>query len=128
MRLLTAAIRGARARQNARHTLFVSNYRTTWNAGRDGKCHAEIPARRNQETEAHGNQSASGRPAKPSRSFGCSARRQPKIGENRPKRAEEEVRIADARKSHERLREAIDILAAGHRVSEAEGRTPLDKT
>ena len=38
------------------------------------------------------------------------------------KRAEAEAAIADARKSHERLREAIDILPQGIVFLDAEGR------
>ena len=44
------------------------------------------------------------------------------IGEIVRKRAEAEAAIADARKSHERLREAIDILPQGIVFLDAEGR------
>jgi diguanylate cyclase (GGDEF)-like protein/PAS domain S-box-containing protein len=44
------------------------------------------------------------------------------VGEVVRKRAEAEAAIADARKSHERLREAIDILPQGIVLLDAEGR------
>src|SRR3978361_2400452 len=44
------------------------------------------------------------------------------IGELVRKRAEAEAAIAEARKSHERLREAIDILPQGIVFLDAEGR------
>ena len=46
----------------------------------------------------------------------------PEIGEIVRKRAEAEAAIADARKSHERLREAIDILPQGIVFLDADGR------
>ena len=66
----------------------------------------------------------SGRPAKPSPklSGGASRRVPTEIGEIVRKRAEAEAAIADARKSHERLREAIDILPQGIVFLDAEGR------
>jgi diguanylate cyclase (GGDEF)-like protein/PAS domain S-box-containing protein len=65
-----------------------------------------------------------GRPAKPSPKLaGGGSRRMPtEIGEIVRKRAEAEAAIADARKSHERLREAIDILPQGIVFLDAEGR------
>ena len=55
-----------------------------------------------------------GRPAKPSPKLSAKRRRAaPEIGEIVRKRAEAEAAIAEARKSHERLREAIDILPQG---------------
>jgi diguanylate cyclase (GGDEF)-like protein/PAS domain S-box-containing protein len=65
-----------------------------------------------------------GRPAKPCPKLaGGGSRRAPtEIGEIVRKRAEAEAAIADARKSHERLREAIDILPQGIVFLDAEGR------
>jgi diguanylate cyclase (GGDEF)-like protein/PAS domain S-box-containing protein len=64
-----------------------------------------------------------GRPAKPSPKLSSSSRRvSAEIGEIVRKRAEAEAAIADARKSHERLREAIDILPQGIVFLDAEGR------
>src|SRR5258708_26532849 len=55
-----------------------------------------------------------GRPYKPSPKLSGKSRRvSAEIGEIVRKRAEAEAAIADARKSHERLREAIDILPQG---------------
>jgi diguanylate cyclase (GGDEF)-like protein/PAS domain S-box-containing protein len=64
-----------------------------------------------------------GRPAKPSPKLSGSGRRvSSEIGEIVRKRAEAEAAIAEARKSHERLREAIDILPQGIVFLDAEGR------
>src|SRR5258707_8696021 len=64
-----------------------------------------------------------GRPAKPSPKLAGDGRRvSAEIGEIVRKRAEAEAAIADARKSHERLREAIDILPQGIVFLDAEGR------
>src|SRR5258707_4083457 len=65
-----------------------------------------------------------GRPSKPSPklSGGNGRRVSVEIGEIVRKRAEAEAAIADARKSHERLREAIDILPQGIVFLDAEGR------
>src|SRR6202171_6063348 len=64
-----------------------------------------------------------GRPAKPSPRLSGSGRRVAiEIGELVRKRAEAEAAIAEARKSHERLREAIDILPQGIVFLDAEGR------
>jgi diguanylate cyclase (GGDEF)-like protein/PAS domain S-box-containing protein len=64
-----------------------------------------------------------GRPAKPSPKLLGSSRRVPTgIGEIVRKRAETEAAIAEARKSHERLREAIDILPQGIVFLDADGR------
>src|ERR1700737_1800567 len=64
-----------------------------------------------------------GRPAKPSPKLSGSGRRVgAEIGELVRKRAEAETAIAEARKSHERLREAIDILPQGIVFLDAEGR------
>jgi len=64
-----------------------------------------------------------GRPAK-SRPKPAGGRRRAtsEIGEMVRKRAEAEAAIADARRSHERLREAIDILPQGIVFLDAEGR------
>ena len=64
-----------------------------------------------------------GRPAKPRpKLLGGSRRASAEIGEIVRKRAEAEAAIADARKSHERLREAIDILPQGIVFLDADGR------
>ncbi len=65
-----------------------------------------------------------GRPVKPAPKL--AGRRRPlpqlEIGELVRKRAEAEAAIAEARKSHERLREAIDILPQGIVFLDADGR------
>jgi diguanylate cyclase (GGDEF)-like protein/PAS domain S-box-containing protein len=64
-----------------------------------------------------------GRPAKPSpKLLGSNRRASAEIGEIVRKRAEAEAAIAEARKSHERLREAIDILPQGIVFLDADGR------
>jgi diguanylate cyclase (GGDEF)-like protein/PAS domain S-box-containing protein len=64
-----------------------------------------------------------GRPAKPSPKLaGRSRRVSTEIAEIVRKRAEAEAAIADARKSHERLRQAIDILPQGIVFLDADGR------
>ena len=64
-----------------------------------------------------------GRPAKPAPKLANSNRRvAAEIGEIVRKRAEAEAAIAEARKSHERLRQAIDILPQGIVFLDAEGR------
>ena len=64
-----------------------------------------------------------GRPAKPSPKLAGGGRRvSVEIGEIVRKRAEAEAAIAEARKSHERLREAIDILPQGIVFLDANGR------
>ncbi len=64
-----------------------------------------------------------GRSAKPSSKLSSHNRRVPaEIGEIVRKRAEAETAIAEARKSHERLREAIDILPQGIVFLDAQGR------
>ena len=64
-----------------------------------------------------------GRPAKPRPKLPGSRRRAPvEIGEIVRKRAEAEAAIADARKSHARLREAIDILPQGIVFLDPDGR------
>ncbi|HET6839749.1 MAG TPA: EAL domain-containing protein [Bradyrhizobium sp.] len=64
-----------------------------------------------------------GRPMKPSPKLSGSTRRvSVEIGEIVRKRAEAEAAIAEARKSHERLREAIDILPQGIVFLDADGR------
>src|SRR5450432_1917856 len=67
-----------------------------------------------------------GRPAKPSPKLSGSSRRvSSEIGEIVRKRAEAEAAVAQARKSHERLREAIDILPQGIVFLDADGRYVL---
>ena len=64
-----------------------------------------------------------GRPVKPSPKLSGGGRRTAsEIGEIVRKRAEADAAIADARRSHERLREAIDILPQGIVFLDAEGR------
>jgi diguanylate cyclase (GGDEF)-like protein/PAS domain S-box-containing protein len=64
-----------------------------------------------------------GRPAKPSPKLSGGSRCvSVEIGEIVRTRAETEAAIADARKSHERLREAIDILPQGIVFLDADGR------
>jgi diguanylate cyclase (GGDEF)-like protein/PAS domain S-box-containing protein len=64
-----------------------------------------------------------GRPSKPSPKLAGSGRRvSAEIGEIVRKRAEAEAAIAEARKSHERLREAIDLLPQGIVFLDADGR------
>ena len=63
-----------------------------------------------------------GRPAKPSAKLSGGRRRVAEIDEITRKRAEAEAAIAEARRSHERLREAIDILPQGIVFLDAEGR------
>jgi diguanylate cyclase (GGDEF)-like protein/PAS domain S-box-containing protein len=64
-----------------------------------------------------------GRPSKPSPKLpGGNRRGSADIGEIVRKRAEAEAAIADARKSHERLRQAIDILPQGIVFLDADGR------
>ena len=64
-----------------------------------------------------------GRPAKPSPKLSGSSRRVAgEIGEIVRKRAEAEAAIAEARKSHDRLREAIDILPQGIVFLDPDGR------
>ena len=64
-----------------------------------------------------------GRPAKPSPKLSSNRRRvSAEIGEIVRKRAEAEAAIAEARKSHERLRQAIDILPQGIVFLDDEGR------
>src|SRR5215203_2786569 len=61
-----------------------------------------------------------GRPAKPEVKLPTGRRNA--VGEIVLKRAEAEAAIAEARKSHERLREAIDILPQGIVFLDADGR------
>src|SRR5438874_5067734 len=61
-----------------------------------------------------------GRPAKPEVKLPTSRRHA--VGESVRKRAEVDAALAEARKSHERLREAIDILPQGVVFLDAEGR------
>jgi diguanylate cyclase (GGDEF)-like protein/PAS domain S-box-containing protein len=63
-----------------------------------------------------------GRPGKPNPRLPASGRQVAAVGEVVRKRAEAEAAIVHARKSHERLREAIDILPQGIVFLDAEGR------
>src|ERR1700704_4344611 len=92
---------------------------------RVGRSNAESPAKDNQKTEACADRphSRPARHAKPSPKLSGSSRRvSAEIGEIVRKRAEAEAAIADARKSHERLREAIDILPQGIVFLDPDGR------
>jgi diguanylate cyclase (GGDEF)-like protein/PAS domain S-box-containing protein len=62
------------------------------------------------------------RSGKPNPRFPAKGRQIAAVGEVVRKRAEAEAAIADARKSHERLHEAIDILPQGIVFLDAEGR------
>ena len=64
-----------------------------------------------------------GRPAKPNPKLaGCGRRNAAEPGEIVSGHAEAEAAIAEARKSHDRLREAIDILPQGIVFLDADGR------
>src|SRR3981189_1036532 len=64
-----------------------------------------------------------GRPSRPSPKLSGKSRRvSAEISEIGRKRAEGEAAVAEARKSHERLREAIDILPQGIVFLDADGR------
>ena len=79
--------------------------------------------RKHKKAKARGDRPHS-RPAGKARAEASRARRRAaaEIGEIVRKRAEAEAAIAEARKSHERLREAIDILPQGIVFLDAEGR------
>ena len=83
----------------------------------------KIRPKTTKKTEARGDRPHSGpageaQPEAFGRRPACFA----EIGEIVRKRAEAEAAIAEARKSHERLREAIDILPQGIVFLDAEGR------
>ena len=84
----------------------------------------KVRPKKTKQSKAHGDRPHPGRPVKPSPklSSGSSRRVAAEIGEIVRKRAEAEAAIAEARKSHERLREAIDILPQGIVFLDAEGR------
>src|SRR5450432_2950847 len=63
-----------------------------------------------------------GRPGKPNPKLPTRGRQAAAVGEVVRKRAEAEAAVAEARKSHERLREAIDLLPQGIVFLDAEGR------
>jgi diguanylate cyclase (GGDEF)-like protein/PAS domain S-box-containing protein len=63
-----------------------------------------------------------GRPAKPNPKLPMNGRQAVAVGEVVRKRAEAEAAIAEARKSHERLREAIEILPEGIVFLDSDGR------
>src|SRR4051794_36763826 len=63
-----------------------------------------------------------GRPGKPNPKLPMIGRQAVTVGEVVRKRAEAEAAIAEARKSHERLREAIDHLPQGIVFLDADGR------
>jgi diguanylate cyclase (GGDEF)-like protein/PAS domain S-box-containing protein len=65
---------------------------------------------------------APGRPSKPSPKLAGGGRTAIEAGELGLRRAEAEAAIAEARQSHERLRQAIDILPEGIVFLDAEGR------
>src|SRR6195256_4824525 len=92
---------------------------------RVGRSNAESPAKDNQKTEACADRphSRPARHAKPSPKLSGSSRRvSAEIGEIVRRRAGGEAAIAEARKSQERLREAIDILPEGIVFLDPDGR------
>jgi len=88
-------------------TLFACEFRRSFHAS--------------QESTRRSPASRAGRQARPKLIPGR-RRVAAEIGEIVRKRAEAEAAIAEARKSHERLREAIDILPQGIVFLDAEGR------
>src|SRR5258708_25119714 len=80
------------------------------------------PRKRKRLKSAATRISSLGRPGKPNPKLPTSGRRVAAVGEVVRKRAEAEAAVANARKSHERLREAIDILPQGIVFLDAEGR------
>ena len=88
---------------------------------RVGRSNAEEEAKNDQEAEAGGDCPLS-RPAGKARGRSCQRSRRHAVGEIVRKRAEVDAALAEARKSHERLREAIDILPQGVVFLDAEGR------
>src|SRR5205085_1438911 len=80
-----------------------------------------MPWNRPKKTRRKAAARIAGRPARPRPKRGP-AGALPAIGELARTRAEAEAAIADARKSHERLREAIDILPQGIVFLDGEGR------
>src|SRR3979409_2746464 len=115
---------GARTALEGRDTLVSDTYRRTDRAECEGgvampKARKKIPKKQKHAPIAR----IPGRPAKPSPKLSGSSRRvSAEIGEIVRKRAEAEAAIADARKSQERLREAIDILPQGIVFLDADGR------
>src|SRR3984957_1917380 len=84
-----------------------------------------MPAKKTKKTKrvAVAHVAPTRRPAKRNRTLSGRGRRaSTEIGEIVRKRAEAEAAIAEARKSHERLREAIDILPQGIVFLDADGR------
>ena len=89
-----------------------------------GRSDAEHEAKNSQEAEAASAcpRSPAGRQSPVRSAPAAAASLPPRSGEIVRKRAEVEAAIAEARKSHERLREAIDILPQGIVFLDAEGR------
>ena len=117
--------RGAKAPDRQRHQFF-RHISENWARAECGVWGVAMPKFRPKKTK-RGKHAAiariPGRPAKPSPKLVRGSRRvAAEIGEIVRKRAEAEAAIADARKSHERLREAIDILPQGIVFLDAEGR------
>ncbi len=110
-------------------TNFSDTYRRTWNAECEwAEANAEYRPKPAKKQKHAAMTRIGGRPAKPEseapgRKPEAKRRRvSSEIGEIVRKRAEAEAAIADARKSHERLREAIDILPQGIVFLDADGR------
>src|SRR3977135_2618435 len=115
---------GARTASEARDTLFSDTYRRTDRA--ECEWGVAMPKVRPKITKKQKHAPIAripSRPAKPRPKISGSSRRvSAEIGEIVRKRAEAEAAIADARKSHERLREAIDILPQGIVFLDPDGR------
>src|SRR3981081_2671152 len=115
---------GARTASEARDTLFSDTYRRTDRA--ECEWGVAMPKVRPKITKKQKHAPIAripGRPAKPTPKLpGAGRRVSAEIGEIVRKRAEAEAAIADARKSHERLCEAIDILPQGIVFLDAAGR------
>ena len=90
---------------------------------RNGAVDAETPANKTKETKARADDASSGAAdATASKAWRASLRTFRRSRRVARTRAETEAAIAEARKSHERLREAIDILPQGIVFLDDEGR------
>ena len=111
----------ARPVSSTRDTIFSDNLSENFaRTVRIGRSNAEEEARNDQETEDSDDVRFPGRPAKPEVKLPTSRRHA--VGKIARKHAEVDAALAEARKSHERLREAIDILPQGVVFLDAEGR------
>src|SRR5882724_9716484 len=105
----------------ARDTIFSDTYRRTLHAeGGWGVAMPKIRTRTIKRPKQAAMVRSFGRPAKPGSK--PPGKRRPVSSKMPSTRAEVEAAIADARKSHERLREAIDILPQGIVFLDADGR------